>query len=334
MSSSSSSTHSNSHISHISHNGTGTRPSHFRTPPIDFIDSRASSPRLLDSTAASIQLGQAHQDGSQRTLKPQSSFSSLTKVDPFARIGTSLSATLKPGQRSDRPDSVASFGTDFVTGLLSIPPPPRQIQIANEPPQPPSRPHSVKKPSALNKRTTSLRQPSNTSLSSYEAPPDNLLPFPKPSATPKSVRSASGRRDIPPVPMVDGKYADYGSASYKTPAANGHGQRYESQRSTTPRLNTRTTSLGTTPTHHGSVNHKPMPPLPSINVDEDYAGEHHDTVPSLPNSAFDFGHNRSISNAGRFKGKSDKVLGLDPNTRLCSLFMISGVRKVSFALLK
>ena len=317
-SSSSSSTHSQQ-----------TRPSHFRTPPIDFIDSRASTPHLLDSTAASIRLGPAL-DGSQRTLKPQSSFSSLTKVDPFARIGTSLSTSLNVGkstgvQRSDRdrPDSVQSFGTDFVTGLLSIPPPPAVLE------NPPSRHSSVRKPSALAKRTTSLRQPSNTSLSSYEAPPDNLLPFPKPSATPKSVRSTSGRRDIPPVPMVDAKYADYGSTSYRTPATAT--TRFDSQRSSPGnRLASRTTPLGTSPAATPTANtRKPMPPLPSINVDEDYAGEHHDTVPSLPNSAFDFGHNRSISGAGRLKGKSDKVLGLDPNTRLCSLFMISGVRKVS-----
>lgn len=58
-----------------------------------------------------------------------------------------------------------------------------------------------------------------------------------------------------------------------------------------------------------------------------YDEEDEDLVTSLPGERFGFGTHRSSNNVGG-KAKVDKMLGLDSNAKLCSLFMISGVGPV------
>lgn len=78
--------------------------------------------------------------------------------------------------------------------------------------------------------------------------------------------------------------------------------------------------------HGPGQRRKTIPSLPPMmNVEEEE--ENFDHLRSLPQEGVDFGHDRSVSNVGKIK--ADKMLGLDPDRHLATMYLISGPPKVS-----
>lgn len=271
-----------------------SKPNHF--PPTPFDISPATFGRAIPDQYSSLRAP---------ALNHQSSYGSLTKRDPFARIGHTVSASFSGSiasfQRPSLPwlnqtvthrrsSSGSSFGTDF---FVESTPPQRKTIVTG----PPANGHS----SAGEELTPA------DSLSNYSDP--NLVPL---DATPPPVPALPlhYRKGVKVAMPLHKAYLSEPESGYDSPdASTPVPAPFPAHPSLRPPTRDRTAGA----------------PLP--NPDDTGDEEDNDHVGSLPGQPFGFGNHRSMNNIGG--KKADKMLGLNSDAKLCSLFMISGVGPVS-----
>lgn len=278
-----------------------TKSSHFRPTPIDTKFVTRNRKPIPDHQGY-----HKRRHASLRSeLKSQPSYGSLVKRDPFVRLGHSVAASFS--------GSLGTFSRPALPWLTQSQVPARTHRRSHSESSFGTDFYVEPTPRDPNPSYPSVSHRAYPAIEHELTPADSLSNW----SLDKITRSPSSK---PPVPLIPLQHRHF--RTMPPPVINYPSEPESDYDSPAPK-----NTFPIHPAHKTSLRSRRRAEA-EFSPGDDYGVEDEDLVPSLPREIFGFGNNRSMNNVGG-KMKVDKMLGLETDAKLCSLFMISGVGPVS-----